>query len=268
MATILIADDDPAVRAMLRPALEQDGFIVREAADGQAALAAVDHVDPALVLLNLILPTMDGWEVCRRIRAERATPIIVLTTRDAPADQLRCFDLGADAYITKPFSVRDVVARVRAVLYRATDPGRIIGNIIRAGSLTIDLRSQSVKVGDRSANLTSSEFRLLAMLASYPGQVFTRVELIHRIQGHAFTGYARTVDTHIMNLRKKLGGDPSAAEYILTVRGAGYKFSDSTLQLPTPPRSVRSGGGMRCVTHGTTYDRGRDGGEAGLKAGT
>ncbi len=221
MPRILVVDDEPQIVELLRSYLRRDGFDVEEAADGEAALAAMPRVQPDLVILDLMLPRLDGREVCRRIRETAHTPIIMLTARDEETDKLLGLELGADDYITKPFSPREVVARVRAVLRRGTwEPA----GLIRAGDLTIDLRAHEVRRGDQRVDLTPTEFRLLEILASHPNQVFTRMQLIDRIQGHAFEGYERTVDAHIKNLRGKVEPDPRAPRYIVTVYGVGYKF--------------------------------------------
>ncbi|HLJ61143.1 MAG TPA: response regulator transcription factor [bacterium] len=222
MPTILVVDDEPQIVELLRSYLQRDGFTVEQAADGEAALSAVARGHPDLVVLDLMLPRVDGREVCRRIRAEGTTPIIMLTARDEETDKLLGLELGADDYITKPFSPREVVARVRAVLRRGVREG---ASVIHAGDLTIDLRAHEVTLGARRLELTPTEFRLLETLASHPNQVFTRMQLIDRVQGHAFEGYERTVDAHIKNLRGKVEPDPRTPRYVLTVYGVGYKFS-------------------------------------------
>ena len=221
MARILVVDDEPEIVVLLRSYLEREGFVVDEADDGEAALAAFLRVRPDLVILDLMLPQIDGRDVCRRIRATSRTPIIMLTARDEETDKLLGLELGADDYITKPFSPREVVARVRAVLRRGT---REAVEVIRAGDLMIDLRGHEVTLQGRSVDLTPTEFRLLETLAGHPNQVFTRMQLIDRVQGHAFEGYERTVDAHIKNLRGKVEPDPHTPRYIVTVYGVGYKF--------------------------------------------
>jgi two-component system, OmpR family, alkaline phosphatase synthesis response regulator PhoP len=200
---------------------EKEGFEVDEAGDGEQALAACARHRPDLVILDLMLPKVDGREVCRRLRETTNVPIIMLTARDEETDKLLGLELGADDYVTKPFSPREVVARVRAVLRRGT---RDTVEVVRAGDLTIDLRAHEVNLGGRRLDLTPTEFRLLETLASHPNQVFTRMQLIDRVQGHAFEGYERTVDAHVKNLRSKVEPDPKTPRYILTVYGIGYKF--------------------------------------------
>ena len=221
MSRILVVDDEPEIVDLLRSYLRRDGFDVDDAGDGEAALAAFAKVHPDLVILDLMLPKVDGREVCRRIRETSHTPIIMLTARDEETDKLLGLELGADDYITKPFSPREVVARVRAVLRRGS---RETIEMVRVGDLTIDLRAHEVNLQGRRVNLTPTEFRLLEILAGHPNQVFTRMQLIDRIQGHAFEGYERTVDAHIKNLRGKVEPDPRNPRHILTVYGVGYKF--------------------------------------------
>ena len=221
MPRILVVDDEAQIVDLLRSYLRRDGFEVDEAADGEAALAAAARLRPDLIILDLMLPKMDGREVCRRIRETANTPIIMLTARDEETDKLLGLELGADDYITKPFSPREVAARVRAVLRRGS---RETVEVVRAGDLVIDLRAHEVSLGDRRVELTPTEFRLLETLAGHPNQVFTRMQLIDRVQGHAFEGYERTVDAHIKNLRGKVEPDPRTPRYIVTVYGVGYKF--------------------------------------------
>ncbi len=221
MPRILVVDDEPQIVDLLRSYLARDGFDVDEAADGKAALAAFLRLRPDLVILDLMLPQLDGREVCRRIRETAQTPIIMLTARDEETDKLLGLELGADDYITKPFSPREVVARVRAVLRRGS---REAPDLLRVGELAIDLRAHEVSVSGRRVDLTPTEFKLLETLARYPNQVFTRMQLIDRVQGHAFEGYERTVDAHIKNLRGKVESDPRTPRYIVTVFGVGYKF--------------------------------------------
>ena len=221
MPRILVVDDEPQIVDLLRSYLRREGFDVDEAGDGEAALAACARRRPDLVVLDLMLPKVDGLEVCRRIRETSQTPIIMLTARDEETDKLLGLELGADDYITKPFSPREVVARVRAVLRRG---GREAVEMVRVGDLAIDLRAHQVTLQGRRVDLTPTEFRLLEILAGHPNQVFTRMQLIDRVQGHAFEGYERTVDAHIKNLRGKVEPDPKNPRHILTVYGVGYKF--------------------------------------------
>jgi DNA-binding response OmpR family regulator len=221
MPKILVVDDEAQIVDLLRSYLRRDGFDVEQAGDGEAALDAFVRLRPDLVILDLMLPRLDGREVCRRIRDTSSTPIIMLTARDEETDKLLGLELGADDYITKPFSPREVVARVRAVLRRG---GREPVETVRAGDLVIDLKAHEVTLAGRRVELTPTEFRLLEILASHPNQVFTRMQLIDRVQGHAFEGYERTVDAHVKNLRSKVEPDARNPHYIVTVYGIGYKF--------------------------------------------
>jgi len=223
--TILVVDDEPQLVKVLRGYLEQSGFRVVTAADGPGALAQFKHEKPDLILLDLNLPGLDGIDVARRLRTTSNVPIIMVTARVEETDRLIGLELGADDYITKPFSPREVVARVRAVLRRA-DATATPPEIIRAADVEIDLTRHSVVRGGESVALTPTEFGLLAALARDPGRVLTRLQLLEAAQGDAFEGYERTVDAHIKNLRAKLERDPKKPEYVLTVFGVGYKFND------------------------------------------
>ncbi len=220
MPTILIVEDEPEITALLRSYLERDGHRVVAAADGEAALRAVEASTPDLVVLDLMLPRLDGWEVSRRIRTLMPVPIIMLTARDREEDKIRGLELGADDYVTKPFSPREVVARVRAVLRRNRHEGR---DVLALGDLRIDFRGREARRQEEPLRLTPTEWRLLEALAGHPGQVFTRLQLIDQIYGYSFEGFERTVDAHIKNLRQKIEPNPKEPSYILTVYGAGYK---------------------------------------------
>ncbi len=224
--TILVVDDEPQLVKVLRGYLEQAGFRVVTAGDGPMALTQYKHEKPDLVLLDLNLPGMDGIEVARRLRALSNVPIIMVTARVDETDRLIGLELGADDYVPKPFSAREVVARVRAVLRRA-EATPVSSDIIRAADIVIDLARHTVTRGSEAINLTPTEFNLLAALAREPGRAFTRLQLLEAAQGDAFEGYERTLDAHIKNLRAKLERDPKKPEYILTVFGVGYKFADS-----------------------------------------
>lgn len=222
---ILVVEDEKKLVAILKGYLEQAGFSVVTASDGEQALAVYRHEKPALVLLDLNLPQLDGLDVCRALRKESNVPIIMVTARVEEADCLIGLELGADDYITKPFSPREVVARVRAVLRRVEgEPVR--PETLVAGDLTLDLAKHSVRLKDREIELTPTEFDLLAVLMQNPGRAFTRLQLLDRVQGEAFEGYERTIDAHIKNLRQKIERDPKNPRYILTVFGVGYKFAE------------------------------------------
>lgn len=224
--TILVVDDEPQLVKVLRGYLEQGGFRVVTAGDGPMALTQYKHEKPDLVLLDLNLPGMDGIEVARRLRALSNVPIIMVTARVDETDRLVGLELGADDYVPKPFSAREVVARVRAVLRRA-EATPVSPDIIRAADITIDLTRHTATRGSEAVNLTLTEFNLLVALARDPGRAFTRLQLLEAAQGDAFEGYERTLDAHIKNLRAKLERNPKKPEYIVTVFGVGYKFADS-----------------------------------------
>lgn len=224
MATILIIEDEAELVKVLRSYLEQAGFNVLTAGRGDVGLSIWEHKRPDLVLLDLNLPGMDGLDVAREIRRKSDTPIIMITARVEEADQLVGLELGADDYITKPFSPRLVVARVRALLRRAAgEPTR--AKVLRVADLEIDLEAHTVLQDGRPVELTPTEFSLLATLASQPGRAFTRLQLLEASQGAAYEGYERTIDAHIKNLRAKIERDPRSPQYIETVFGVGYRFA-------------------------------------------
>ena len=222
---ILVVDDELKIVKLVRAYLERAGFTVVTAHDGQEALAVFRYERPNLVVLDLMLPGMDGLDVCRAIRRSSDVPIIMLTARDEEVDRLIGLELGADDYIVKPFSPREVVARVRAVL-RRTEGQPVEPEVVIAGDVTLDLPHRTARVQGRPVELTATEFDLLTVLARHPGQVFTRMQLLDLVQGEAYEGYERTIDVHVKNLRRKLGDDPRNPRYIVTIRGMGYKFSD------------------------------------------
>lgn len=224
--TILVVDDEPKIVKTVRAYLENAGFRVATADEGQMALTVFRHEKPALVILDLGLPKLDGLDVARTLRRESNVPIIMLTARVDEADKLIGLELGADDYVAKPFSPRELVARVRAVLRRAGGERELAPPPIAAGDVQIDLERRRVTVGSQAVELTPTQFDLLAVLARHPGRVFTRLELLDRVQGYAFEGYERTVDAHIKNLRQKIEPDPKKPRYLLTVYGVGYKFSE------------------------------------------
>jgi DNA-binding response OmpR family regulator len=227
-STILLVDDEEAVQKLLAYPLERDGFRVLQARDGEEALRqfAGDRID--LVVLDIMLPKLDGLEVCKRLRAQSTVPIIMLTARDDELDKVLGLELGADDYITKPFSIREFRSRVRALLRRAAvgrqgDPG---GDLIVSEGLRIDVGRRSVEVRERPVRLTYVEFELLRTLAAHPGRVYSRRMLLESLWGAADYREPRTIDVHVRHLREKLEQDPAAPEYILTVRGVGYRFRD------------------------------------------
>ena len=210
---------------LVRMYLARDGHRVVAAADGLEGLQAAARVQPDLVVLDLMLPGLDGMGVCRKLRESSDVPVIMLTARVDEADRLAGLDLGADDYVTKPFSPRELAARVRAVLRRASREARLSGpERVRRGEITVDFRTRTAYAGERPVTLTPTEFRILAVLIREPERVFTRDEIIDRVFGYDFDGFDRTVDAHVSNLRRKLRGDGDAPRYIATVYGVGYRF--------------------------------------------
>ncbi len=224
-ARILIVDDEPELVRVIRSYMENAGFQAAAAFRGDEALQVFRAERPDLVILDLNLPGMDGLDVAREIRRLGQTPIIMLTARVEETDRLVGLELGADDYVTKPFSPREVVARVRAVLRRAQG-GAAAPEVIRSADLEIDVGRHTVRRGDQPLELTPTEFSLLAALAGQPGRVFNRMQLLELAQGSAFEGYERTIDVHIKNLRAKIEPDPKNPARILTVFGIGYKFAE------------------------------------------
>ncbi len=220
---ILVVDDEPEIVKLVRAYLEQAGFSVVTAAEGQEALAVFRHEHPNLVILDLNLPGMDGLDVCRALRRTSDVPIIMLTARIEETDRLIGLELGADDYVVKPFSPREIVARTRAVLRRA-EGEPVSPDILNSGDLSLDLVRRTATLAEEVLDLTTMEFDLLTLLVMHPGQVFTRIQLLERLQEHAYLGYERTIDVHIKNLRKKLRDDPKNPHFIGTVRGVGYHF--------------------------------------------
>jgi two-component system alkaline phosphatase synthesis response regulator PhoP len=221
---ILVVDDERKIVKLARDYLERGGFQVLTAADGVTALATARHERPDLVVLDLNLPAMDGLDVCRALRRESAVPIIMLTARVEESDRLIGLELGADDYISKPFSPRELVARVRAVL-RRVQGGIHQPGLVRTGDLEIDLTGHRVTRGGDLIRLSRTEFKLLATLAQHPGQTFSRAQLLDRLHGVAYEGYDRSIDAHIKNLRRKLEPNPAEPTYVLTIYGIGYQFN-------------------------------------------
>lgn len=222
---ILVVDDESRIVKQARDYLERGGFRVVTAADGPTGLALARHERPDLVVLDLNLPGMDGLDVCRALRRTSDVPIIMLTARVEETDRLIGLELGADDYITKPFSPRELVARIRAVLRRVQGGVRQTG-VLRAADLEIDLNGHRVSRAGSPISLSRTEFNLLAALAQHPGQTFTRMQLLDRLHNVAYEGFDRSIDAHIKNLRRKLEPNPVEPRYILTVYGVGYKFTD------------------------------------------
>jgi len=221
---VLVVDDDVKTVELVKLYLNRDGYRVLTAYDGVEALRLAREGHPDLIVLDLMLPGIDGLQVCRTLRQESDVPIIMLTAKTTDQDKLTGLELGADDYVTKPFSPKELAARVRAVLRRL--PGERGPDKIQHGELTVDFIKHEAFLASRPLNLTTVEFRLLGVLVKEPGRVFSRPQLIEKALGYDFEGFDRTIDVHILNLRRKLEADPGHPKYIKTVYGAGYKLSE------------------------------------------
>jgi two-component system alkaline phosphatase synthesis response regulator PhoP len=227
MKTILVVDDEPKIVLLVRDYLEHAGFRVLSAANGKNALALAHSERPDLIILDLGLPEMDGLDVTRSLRKDSNVPILMLTARSEESDKLVGLELGADDYITKPFSPKELVARVRVVFRRMENYSQAETEIIHAADLTLDIPRMRVTAAGRSVEeLTPTEFELFTALARHPGRVFTRAQLLDVVHGVAFESYERAIDAHIKNIRHKIERAPGEPHYILTVYGVGYKFTD------------------------------------------
>jgi DNA-binding response OmpR family regulator len=224
--TILVVDDEPRIVQLVRDYLEHGGFTVLVASDGAAALRTARTGRPDLVVLDLGLPELDGLDVARALRRDSEVPIIMLTARTEESDKLVGLELGADDYLTKPFSPKELVARVRAVLRRA-EGLRSPTDVIRVGAdVELDVPRMEARFGGRRIDLTKTEFQLLSTMARQPGRVFTRAQLLDAVRGVAFESYERAIDAHVKNIRKKIEKDPRSPRYLLTVFGVGYRFAE------------------------------------------
>jgi len=221
--TILIVDDKSSVRTLVRDYLTAEGFRVVAAENGRDALFVARHEKPDLILLDIMMPEMGGYEFLRLYRQERNTPVILLTARLEESDKVLGLELGADDYVTKPFGMRELVARIRAVLRRTGQDTRG-DEVLRAADILLDKGSHSAQVGGHPVRLTPSEFDLLAVLMAAPGRVFSRAMLLEQVQGSTYEGVERTIDVHVRNLRTKIEPDPSTPRYVETVFGVGYRF--------------------------------------------
>lgn len=221
---ILIADDEQHILETVGSYLKQDGFQVVTARNGREALFVFRHEKPDLVILDVMMPEMDGWEVARLIRKESSVPLLFLTARVEEIDQIRGLEIGADEYLPKPFSPRMVVARVRALLRRVYGELLSEPSVYRVGAVELDTETHLVSVSGQRIDLTPSEFGILKALITRPGRVFTRMELLDHIQGEAFAGYERTIDVHVKNLRIKIETDSKNPEFVETVYGVGYRM--------------------------------------------
>jgi DNA-binding response OmpR family regulator len=221
---ILVIDDKQELRTLLKSYLAQEGYDVATASDGREAIFVARHEKPDLIILDLMMPEMGGYEFLRAYSREADTPVIILTAKLEENDKVLGLELGADDYVTKPFSPRELAARVRAVL-RRLEKQDSQPDILRAAGISLDRAGRVLNVGSQSVDLTPSEFDLLATLMAAPGRVFSRLELLDRIQGTSYEGYERTIDVHIRNLRTKIEPDPAHPHYIETIYGAGYRFT-------------------------------------------
>jgi len=219
---ILIVDDDRHIVDIVRAYLEKDGYRVVAAYDGREALEVAAKERPALLILDLMLPELSGWDVMRSLRQTSQVPVIMLTARDDPTDKVVGLELGGDDYVVKPFDPKELLARVRAVLRRTQPAGPRAP--ISVGQLVIDAGRREVWVGEKRVDLTATEFAILLVLARHPGMVYTRLQLLEEVQGEAYAGYERAIDSHIKNLRRKLEPDPQQPRYVVTLHGVGYRL--------------------------------------------
>lgn len=221
---ILLVEDEKAIRDAVAAYLEREGYWVTGVGDGQLALEEFNKRRFDLVVLDLMLPKLSGERVCRAIRDSSDVPIIMLTAKGEVEDRIIGLELGADDYLIKPFSPRELVARVRALLRRSHIDSEPQREVLDFGELVIDVSGHKILVNDEEVDLTASEFKLLTTLARYPGRVYTRMELVEKVLGYDFEGYERTIDSHVKNLRAKLGDDPKNPKWLYTVHGVGYRF--------------------------------------------
>ncbi len=223
---ILVVDDEKSIVEIVEGYLKKEGYSVIAAYDGSSALQQVQKHDPDLIILDLMLPEISGWDVCRTLRVKSDVPIIMLTARDEVTDRIVGLELGADDYVTKPFEPKELVSRVKAVL-RRSGVKREKSNVVQIGDLVIDSGMRIAKIGNRTIELTPTEFELLRTMAENPNRVFSRMQLLDSVQGYSYEGYERTIDSHIKNLRKKIEPDHNHPRYIISVYGVGYKLESS-----------------------------------------
>lgn len=226
--TVLVVDDEAKILEIVKAYLQKEGYAVLTAERGEAALNLAAKANPDLIVLDLMLPDINGEDICRRLRQTSQVPILMLTAKVSEEERVAGLAMGADDYLTKPFSPRELVARVGAILRRARGGLEAQKKMsFLCGRLSIDLERHEVIVDEAPVQLTPNEFKLLVTLATYPGRVYSRFELVNRVQGYDFDGYERTMDAHIKNLRQKIEADPKNPEFVLTVYGVGYKFGPS-----------------------------------------
>ena len=226
--TVLVVEDEPNLLAALEYTLEQEGYVVLTAIDGESGLHLARTREPDILILDVMLPSLDGFEICRIIRRESSIPILMLTARGEEVDRVVGLELGADDYVTKPFSMRELLARIRSLLRRASPPTSIgsqnESEVLRSGDLIIDLASHSATLEDKPLDMKPREFSLLSLLAANRGRAFTRDQILERLWGHDYIGDSRTVDVHVRWLREKIEPEPSKPQRIVTIRGVGYRF--------------------------------------------
>lgn len=222
---ILVVDDEEKIINIVKAYLEREGYQVIAAYEGKSALDLARRQSPNLIILDLMLPEISGWDICRTLRKESDVPIIMLTARDEDTDKIIGLELGADDYITKPFNPKELVSRVGAVL-RRSEGRAATATVLDIGELSIEIDKRLVRRGDKLVELTPIEFDILRVLAEHPGRVYTRMQLLDKVHGDAYEGYERTIDSHIKNLRKKLETDPENPRYIITIYGVGYKLEE------------------------------------------
>lgn len=221
--SVLVVDDDAKLGALLKSYFDKEGFRTYVARNGLDGLAMLRDHKPDLMILDIMMPGLDGWEVCRKVRKDNDIPIIMLTARDEESDRLVGLEIGADDYVIKPFSPREVVARAKAILRRSN---RLVvqNELIKVGSLELDTAKHEVRIAGKLVEVTPTEFKLLQLFAANPGRAFTRLQLVEETQGYGYEGYERTMDAHIKNLRRKVESNPKEPALIMTVHGIGYKF--------------------------------------------
>ena len=225
---ILLVEDEKTIRDAVAAYLEREGYMVRGVGDGQSALEEFEKHSFDLIILDLMLPKLSGERVCRAVRETSNVPIIMLTAKGEVEDRIIGLELGADDYLIKPFSPRELVARARALLRRVHADSEPQREVLEFGDLTIDVSGHKVLVAGKEVDLTASEFKLLTTLSRYPGRVYSRMELVEKVLGYDFEGYERTIDSHVKNLRAKIGDNPRNPKWLHTVHGVGYRFEDPT----------------------------------------
>lgn len=223
--SVVIVDDDAKLTKLLQTYFEKDGFTAWTVHEGYDAMNLIKDKKPDIIILDLMLPGIDGMEICRRLRRDSEIPILMLTARDEETDRLIGLEMGADDYVTKPFSPREVVARAKAILRRSKRNTSVKPEPIRIGNLSIDFDRHEIKKNGEIIDVTPMEFKIMELLANHAGRVYTRLTMVEQIQEYAFDGYERTIDAHIKNLRRKIEDNPKEPRYILTVYGVGYKFT-------------------------------------------